>query len=181
MKKDEDTAGKETIFNGRTVPPMIEFEGEKIDEQIKDGYWVVEYFSPYCHHCKAFAPILQTLYEFYYTSDPLPQASGSGETQDDMNSFTRYYDFKFAKVDCVAYGDACVSHEIQSFPTLVLYKDGKMIEKQTGQRDLPTTSKWVEQILEKIKPGSRPQGGPKLPKVGAKEAPAQPADRKSVV
>lgn len=175
MKKDEDTAGKETIFNGRTVPPMIEFEGEKIDEQIKDGYWVVEYFSPYCHHCKAFAPILQTLYEFYYTSDPLPQASGSGETQDDMNSFTRYYDLKFAKVDCVAYGDACVSHEIQSFPTLVLYKDGKMIEKQTGQRDLPTTSKWVEQILEKIKPGSRPQGGPKLPKVGAKEAPAQPA------
>ena len=174
MKKEEDTTGQDTIFNGKTVPPMTELEGDKIDEQIKDGYWMVEYFSPYCHHCKAFAPILQTLYEFYYTSNPVPQTAGSGETDSDMNSFTRYYNFKLAKVDCVAFGDACVSHKIGSFPTVVLYKDGVEIEKKTGQDTLPNMSKWVEKILETIKPGSRPQGGPKLPKVGAKEAPAQP-------
>lgn len=175
IKKDEDGTPKETIFNGKTVPPMTELEGDKIDDTVKDGYWMVEYFSPYCHHCKAFAPILQTLYEFYYTSDPVPQTSGSGESHDDLNSFTRYYNFKLAKVDCVAFGDACVSHDIQSFPTVVLYKDGKVVEKKTGQKDLATMSKWVEEILETIKPGSRPQGGPKLPKVGAKDAPPQPA------
>ncbi|PPJ60971.1 hypothetical protein CBER1_11815 [Cercospora berteroae] len=175
IKKDEDGTPKETIFNGKTVPPMTELEGDKIDDTVKDGVWMVEYFSPYCHHCKAFAPILQTLYEFYYTSDPVPQTSGSGESHDDLNSFTRYYNFKMAKVDCVAFGDACVSHDIQSFPTVVLYKDGKVVEKKTGQKDLATMSKWVEEILETIKPGSRPQGGPKLPKVGAKEAPPQPA------
>ncbi|KAM3419550.1 hypothetical protein BST61_g2890 [Cercospora zeina] len=175
IKKDEVGAPKETIFNGKTVPPMTELEGDKIEGTVKDGYWMVEYFSPYCRHCKAFAPILQTLYEFYYTSDPLPQTPGSGESHNDMNSFTRYYNFKMAKVDCVAFGDACVSHDIQSFPTVVLYKDGQIVERRTGQKKLAAMSKWVEEILETIKPGSRPQGGPNLPEVGAHEAPPQPA------
>ncbi|KAI5366490.1 putative Thioredoxin domain-containing protein [Septoria linicola] len=175
IKKDVVDPHADTVFNGKTVPPMTELQGDQIDEQIKDGYWMVEYFSPYCHHCKAFAPVLQTLYEFYYTSDPLPQTPGSGETHNDLNSFTRYYNFKLAKVDCVAWADACTGHKIQSFPTVVLYKDGVEVEKKTGQKNLAAMSQWVEQILETIKPGSRPQGGPKLPKVGAKEAPAQPA------
>lgn len=180
-RADAAAADTGTIFNDKHVPPMTELEGPKIEEQIRDGYWMVEYFSPYCHHCKAFAPILQTLYEFYYTSDPLPQTDGSGETHDDLNSFTRFYNFKLAKVDCVAYGDACVKQEIQSFPTVVLYKDGEIIEKQVGQKSLAEMSKWMEQILESIKPGSRPKGGPKLPKVGANEAPPQPAVEAAVV
>ncbi|CAK4023981.1 disulfide isomerase [Lecanosticta acicola] len=164
-----------TTFNGKRVPPLTELEGAKFDETVKDGYWLVEFFSPYCHHCKAFAPTWQTLYEFYYTSEPLPQTPGSGETHNDMNSFTRYYNFKFAKIDCVANGDACSKKGIGSFPTIKLFKDGKEVETKVGAKDMNTMSNWIEQILESFKPGSRPAGGPKLPKVGAKEAPAQPA------
>lgn len=32
-----------TTFNGIEVPPMKELDGEKFDEDIKDGYW---YLSP---------------------------------------------------------------------------------------------------------------------------------------
>ncbi|KAF7195259.1 hypothetical protein HII31_03465 [Pseudocercospora fuligena] len=173
-RADDATTSEATIFNSKKVPPFPELPGDKIDESIKDGYWMVEYFSPYCHHCKAFAPTLQTLYEFYYTLDPLPQTSGSGETHDDMNSFTRFYNFKFAKVDCVANGDACSQKGIGSFPTVILYKDGKEVEKKVGAKDLSQMSKWVEQVLETAKPGSRPKEGPKLPKVGDKIAPPQP-------
>ena len=30
-----------TIFNGLEVPPMIEIEGDKFAETVKDGYWYV--------------------------------------------------------------------------------------------------------------------------------------------
>lgn len=161
-------ASEGTTFNGKRVPPITEISGANIDETIKSGYWLVEFFSPYCHHCKQFAPTWQTNYEFYYTSEPVPQTPGSGESHDDMNSFTRYYDFKFAKVDCVANGDACNDKKIGSFPTVVLFKDGVEVDKEVGAQNIEALSKRVEKVLETIRPGSRPQGGPKLPKAGDK-------------
>ena len=162
-------AGVGTTFNGKNVPPINELESATLDETIKNGYWLVEFFSPYCAHCTAFAPTWQTLYEFYYAQDPVPQTSGSGESDSDLNSFTRYYDFKFGKVDCIANGDACAAKEITHFPTIMLLKDGQMVKKNVGQRDMKFMSHWVEETLESIRPGSRPKGGPKLPKVGAHE------------
>ncbi|KAK0793815.1 hypothetical protein LTR59_003491 [Friedmanniomyces endolithicus] len=172
-----------TTFNGKNVPEGISLQSAEFTETIKDGYWLVEFFSPACHHCKAFAPTWQTLYEFYYTQDVLPQGPGSGEADSDLNSFTRYYNFKFAKIDCLANGDACAENAIGSFPTVVLFKDGEKVKNNVGARDIKAMSKWVEETLETIRPGSRPKGGPKLPKVGdhavektlMPEQPPQPA------
>jgi len=168
-KTTTDGALKGTTFNGKNVPPGTDLDGATLDDKIKDGYWLVEFFSPYCHHCKAFAPTWQTLYEFYYTQDPLPQTPGSGESESDLNSFTRYYNFKFAKVDCVANGDACASKEIRSFPTIVLFKDGEKVKSNVGGRDMKFMSGWIEEVLETIRPGSRPKSGLKLPKIGDHE------------
>jgi len=126
---------------------------------------LVEYFSPTCPHCMRMKPTWQTLYEFYYTSKPISTSKDSDE--DGLNSFTRWYDFKFAKVDCMAFRDACTDHGIGSYPTIVQYKDGKEITKKVGEQDLKSVSSWVEEILETVRPGSRDAGGPKLPKVGA--------------
>jgi protein disulfide-isomerase len=161
---EENAEGESTVFNGETVPPMRTLNGETLDEDIKNGYWLVEFYSPYCYHCRALAPILQTLYEFYYTLKPVLGTSSSSEN---LNSFTRYYDFKFAKLDCVAFGTACSEKGVQSFPTLLLFKDGKEIKKQVGSESLENLSTWVEEALESIRPGSRPTGGPLLPEVGA--------------
>lgn len=162
-RRDAPDAASGTIFNGVSVPPPTELSGDKIDEAIASGNWLVEFFSPYCHHCTAFAPTWQTLYEYYYTQDPVPQTVDSSSG---LNSFTGYYDFHFAKVDCVANADKCADKSISSFPTLRYYKDGEMVKANTGARDLKFMSKWVEEILETIRPGSRPAAGPVLPKVG---------------
>jgi protein disulfide-isomerase len=162
----------EATFNGKTVPPITELSGKTFDETTDHGYWLVEWFSPYCVHCQDFAPTWQTLYEFYYTQEPVPQAPGANSAEQDLNSFTRYYDFHFARVDCVANGDLCNEMSIPSFPSIVLYKNGEQVEVKTGAKDLKAVSEWVESILESIRPGSRPQGGPKLPKVGADHAEA---------
>lgn len=161
--KTDGGAGDFTIFNGKKVPPSPEIKGDDLEATIKSGYWMVEFFSPYCGHCKHFAPTWQTMYEFYYTDDPVPQSQGS---EDDLNSFTKYYDFHFAKVDCVANGDACAKMEIGAFPTVVLFKDGVKVKTNTGAQNLAFMSTWIEETLETIKPGSRIKGGPKLPKVG---------------
>jgi protein disulfide-isomerase len=178
---DGENAPKSTTFNGQEVPPIKFLSPKTFDEDISKGNWykdvptvvsfqnrtnmyrLVEYFSPYCGHCKHFAPVLQTAYEYYYTSNPVP---GKKQASDNLNSFTRYYDFKFAKVDCVAYSDLCVKKEAHAFPSLILYKDGQEVKKTTGAMSMKELSKWIEDCLETIRPGSRPKDGVKLPKVG---------------
>ena len=144
---------------------MSSLSGETLETDIAEGYWFVKFYSPYCKHCKALAPIWQTLYEYYYTSKPVTGSQqSSGEH---LNSFSRYYDFKFAEVDCVAFGTVCGDRGIHSFPTLIIFKDGKEVKKQVGALEIDELSAWVEPILETIRPGSRPVGGPLLPAVGA--------------
>ncbi|KAJ4291779.1 hypothetical protein N0V90_009674 [Kalmusia sp. IMI 367209] len=160
----EDEVVPDTVFNGQTVPAMREL-GKDVDDAISHGNWLVEFYSPVCPHCMRMKPVWQTLYEFYYTSKPITTSQDTDE--EGLNSFTRWYDFKFAKVDCVAFRDACTDHGIENYPSVIQYKDGKEVAKKIGEQDLETFSGWVEEILETIRPGSRVQGGPKLPKVGA--------------
>lgn len=162
-----DDTPPDTIFNGQTVPPMRDLSGPTLDQDISKGNWLVEFFSPYCPHCTAFKPTWQTLYEFYYTSKPLASSGSEQPNGETLNSFTRYYDFKFARVDCVAFSDACKAKEITNYPSIIHFKDGKVVKTVKGAKALPDLSQWVEETLESIRPGSRPKGGPKLPKVGA--------------
>ncbi|ORY03649.1 thioredoxin-like protein [Clohesyomyces aquaticus] len=173
--KDElDDSEPDTVFNAQTVPPMKEL-GPGIKEEIAKGNWLVEYYSPMCPHCMAFKPTWQTLYEFYYTSKPI--ASKSEKDEDSLNSFTRWYDFKFAKVNCVTARDTCSDMGVENFPTIMHYKDGVEVKKMKGAQDLQTLSTWVEDILEAARPGSRVKGGPKLPKVGANSVETTPATK----
>ncbi|EAT80055.1 hypothetical protein HBI56_149260 [Parastagonospora nodorum] len=177
---DDDWEEKQpdTIFNGQTVPPMIELTQHNLDTEIAKGNWLVEFFSPSCPHCMHFKPTYQTAYEFYYTSKPITSKDES--EGDSLNSFTRYYDFKFAKVDCQAFGDACVAHNVASYPSLFFFTDGKLVQQEVGAKDMGHLSKWIEGLLESIRPGTRKEGGPKLPKPGAKSVEAGP-DTEDVV
>jgi protein disulfide-isomerase len=47
--------------------------------------------------------------------------------------------------------------------------------RKKGAQTLPDLSIWVEEVLETIRPGSRVQSGPKLPKVGANSVETGPA------
>ncbi|CAO2652961.1 Nn.00g023720.m01.CDS01 [Neocucurbitaria sp. VM-36] len=175
---DWDEKQPDTIFNGQTVPPMIELGQHNIDKEISKGNWMVEFFSPKCPHCMHFKPTYQTAYEFYYTSKPLITKDDSAG--DSLNAFTRYYDFKFAKVDCIAFADVCNAHDIQNYPSIIYFEDGKEVQRERGAKDMKALSKWVEELLEKIRPGSRKEGGPKLPKPGAKSVETGP-DTEEVV
>jgi protein disulfide-isomerase len=86
------------------------------------------------------------------------------------NSFHGYYNFHFASINCVAFGDVCSKNGVTAWPSFMLFKDGEFVEKYTGERTMQAFSDYVEEKLEQIKPGSRPRSGLKPPKPGAKEA-----------
>lgn len=83
-----------------------------------------------------------------------------------MNTFTAYYKFKFGSLDCIAFGSTCTAHGIGAFPTFILYKDGEELKRFTGAKKMKNISDFIEEVLESIRPGSRPIGGPELPAPG---------------
>ncbi|KAB8648493.1 hypothetical protein FH972_026149 [Carpinus fangiana] len=165
-KRAPEKDASSTIYNGQTVPPMRDLSGKTFKEDISKGYWMVDGFSPYCGHCKSLAPKWQTLYEYYYTSDPVPASSEAADPDLSLNTFSRYYDFNFAKLDCVAFGSLCSTIDINAFPTIMLFKDGVEIKRNEGDRSMNVLGKFMEESLEIIRPGSRPKDGVKFPKVG---------------
>ena len=64
-----------------------------------------------------------------------------------MNSFTRFYDFHFAQVNCVVAADLCAEAKVPSFPAMRLYRRGELVKEVTGGKDLKFMSEWVENTL----------------------------------
>lgn len=99
------------------------------------------------------------MYEFYYTSKPAADSN-----------FSQYYDFRFATINCVAYSDLCEEHQVQVFPTTIVYENGEKFELVKGNQPMSKLSEHIEIALEKAKPGSRPKTLA-LPQPGNTEAP----------
>lgn len=163
---DDEVIRENTYFNGKKVPPMLELTPANWATEVKKSkYLMVKHFSPWCVHCQDFAPTYQTLYEFYYTSTP--------EGKKDAN-FTSFYDFRFAEINCIAYNDLCTEHEVKSWPTTILYEDGKPAVTFKGVKNIGVLSGAVEDALEKAKPKTRP-ATLELPEPGDKSSPESKA------
>ncbi|KFZ00672.1 hypothetical protein V501_10552 [Pseudogymnoascus sp. VKM F-4519 (FW-2642)] len=160
-----------TTFNDQKVPELKEVGDKVLDELIQNGYTAVKFYSPACHHCQAMAPAWKTIYEYYWTSKPVP--STTTETKESLNDFHHYYGFDFASVNCLAYGDSCLKYGVDGFPVIKIFKDGKEVDEYIRKSDMPpisveTIGQFIEKTLETIRPGSRVKDGPVWPEAGAK-------------
>lgn len=121
--------------------------------------------SPWCYHCQDYAPNYQKTYEFYYTSAP---EGAAGESA----NFTEFYDFRFAQVNCEAHSDFCGKLGLAAFPQTFLYENGELYgDPIRGVKEIATLSQVIEPVLEKTKPGTRPQSF-QLPAPEDTESPA---------
>ncbi|KAK7044444.1 protein disulfide isomerase [Favolaschia claudopus] len=77
------------------------------------GLWFIEFFSPYCGHCRVFAPTWRRLVE-------------DGDVSPDVN---------LARVDCSLHGDLCNANNVIGYPQMNFYRDGAFVEKFEGKRD----------------------------------------------
>ncbi|KAJ5974212.1 hypothetical protein N7481_011422 [Penicillium waksmanii] len=156
-----------TVFNGLDVPPLTQLTPDNFDELIKDGQWLIKHYSPSCGHCRKAAPPYQTIYEYYYTSNPVSPASGKSPDPKSLNGFTNYFNFHFGSMNCLAHGDLCEKLGISAWPTFAFYDQGEQKDKHIVKNVIKDLSPLIEEKLEAAKPGSRPPQGIKLPEVGA--------------
>ncbi|KAM0789100.1 hypothetical protein ACM66B_003156 [Microbotryomycetes sp. NB124-2] len=97
-------------------------------DRVQKGTWLVEHYSPYCIHCKNFAPKWK-------------------ELVDKRESEAAQSDFHFAQVDCAANGDLCKKNDVKYYPSLFLYVQGQRVEEYTGKRTADELSKYVDDNL----------------------------------
>jgi len=130
---------------------VISLTSETFAEKTKSGDWLIEFFAPWCGHCKKLAPIWEEL---------------ATKSKDKFN---------VAKVDCTVEKDVCSEKGIRGYPTIKFFTDGN-IHDFTGQRTVEAFTSFVELIKN---PSAKQDEVPKEEKKEEpkkeekKEAPAQ--------
>ena len=127
-----------SLLSPLAVLAVKDLTPSNFDATVFDGTpSLVEFFAPWCGHCKKLAPTYEELGESYATSKSV----------------------NIAKVDGDAHKDLSQKYGISGFPTIKWF-DGKSKEPQdyTGSRDLEGFQKFIEE-----KAGVKSKRKPELP------------------
>ncbi|KAI0337496.1 thioredoxin-domain-containing protein [Trametopsis cervina] len=101
---------------------------DNFQETISTGVWFIEHFSPYCGHCRKFAPTWEQLVE---------------ETQKENDP-----GIHLAQVNCIIHGDLCKANGVDGYPQMNLYKDGKFVETWNKARDFEALKDYLAKRAE---------------------------------
>ncbi len=91
---------------------------EDFNDLIKEGDVIVDFFATWCGPCKMLSPVLEEIAE----------------------KFPR---IKVVKVDIDQFDDLTRSHGIMSVPTLEVYRNGTLVNKEVGYHNLDEIISWV--------------------------------------
>lgn len=88
---------------------VITLNKDNFEEEVlkSDLPVLVDFWAVWCGPCKMISPIVDEIAE---------EAEG----------------FKVGKVDCDSNEELCVAYGVSSIPTLLVFKDGKMVNKSVG-------------------------------------------------
>ena len=86
---------------------MVHLEKENLDELVKEGLHLVDFYAEWCGPCKMLAPVLESL-------------------EDKINVI---------KVDIDKFEKLAYDYRIMSVPTLVFFKDGEKVHEEVGFMD----------------------------------------------
>jgi len=100
---------------------MKEYQGQPYQDVIgQQGLVVVQYFATWCGPCKMLKPVIESI---------------SKEMSD----------VQFFGVDIDLYRPQAVEASIRSVPTVVIYKDGEEVDRQSGYQPKERVSSWINQ------------------------------------
>jgi len=89
--------------------PVIVLNGQNFDAAVKDNpYLVVDCWAPWCGPCRMMSPVIDEL------------------AVDNNGKIT------FAKLNTDENQDIAVKYQIQAIPTLLIFKDGKLVDRKIG-------------------------------------------------
>jgi len=109
----EENAGEEAASSDVVTLTTETFE------QTKTGDWLIEFYAPWCGHCKKLAPTWEEL-----------ATKSKGK-------------FNVAKVDCTVEKDVCTEKGVRGYPTIKLFVEGQ-VHDYSGQRTIEAFTSFVE-------------------------------------
>ncbi|SCV05972.1 LANO_0H19240g1_1 [Lachancea nothofagi CBS 11611] len=100
----------------------------QFDTEMSKHLHVVEFYSPYCHHCKALAPIWKNAWRNFRDEG-------------------RKLNISFAQINCVESGDLCHRERITAYPAIKLYGPNGFIKDfpLAQKRNLETLTNFARQ------------------------------------
>ncbi|KAF9158813.1 hypothetical protein DFQ26_007205 [Actinomortierella ambigua] len=106
---------------------VVVLDQESYDRRVQFGPWLVEYYAPWCGHCKNLAPIYEQVAQ---------------ELKDKVN---------VAKVDCTVNQEICRKIDVRGYPTIRLHQFGESSEYM-GMRSKEAISNYaIEALVPSLK------------------------------
>ena len=97
---------------------MTYLEKNNLDELVKEGLHLVDFYAEWCGPCKMLTPVLESI-------------------EDKINVI---------KVDIDKFEDLTLDYRIMSVPTLVFIKDGEKVKELVGFRDEDELLEVIEEL-----------------------------------
>ena len=101
----------------------IDLNEDNFENEIKQGATLVDFFAQWCGPCRMLAPIID-------------------EVAADMEGKA-----KIGKVDIDKEIKVATDYQVTSVPTLILFKDGKEVDRIIGLRDVEAIKEFIQKAL----------------------------------
>ena len=137
---DRSLADLQSFLDGEAQklnPSPVKLTNENFHSKTSDGrVWFVKAFAPWCGWCKKIKDTWIAL-----------SAANAGRE-----------DAAVGEIDCTEDKDICNELGIRGFPTLQIFYKGAVGDKFTGERDLPTLQKYLDDKVTELKAGAGAEG-----------------------
>ncbi|KAL7517217.1 hypothetical protein ACHAWX_002156 [Stephanocyclus meneghinianus] len=127
----------------------------------ENTYVFVDFFANWCSHCRDLAPTWETFAEVMYIA--AEHRVDSQLEKDPNHPGHRYTDAEYdeavkvelpvfiGKVDCVDHADLCMRYNIQAYPTLKFFVDGKEVGDYRGHRTVLELTHFISDMEKEHK------------------------------
>lgn len=135
-------------LNRSQVP---EAEGNSLPQEQEDLHvWIVDYYAPWCPHCRHFAPVMERLARTYVK---INQAKRNGNLPATDKPLTKV---SVGVVDCTQHGEVCNRERIHAYPGIKLFIASRDHEIQEDLslsnfhlRNYQGILRWIETQVQK--------------------------------